>query len=266
MRVAFVVSLCFMLLSLLAATGAQAEFVVKYFIDGHVIAPDWGNGPSTGNQRSGWIAEMDGDPSSPEMIVFGNPPPQIVSGWYAVGIAHIGTGVTEWFTVADAGNYPGVGFNTSLPGSLDFGTFVAPTLYDVDGDDLTDALVPVWLSETGALRAKTVVIGWSGVVGMADQDPGASSLSRASSVSPNPSLGSCRVSFSVPSDGPVSVQVFDVGSRAVRRLLEGQLPAGPCSIIWDGKDNDGHEVPAGVYFTQVTTAQGTTRGRAVLAR
>jgi hypothetical protein len=31
-------------------------------------------------------------------------------------------------------------------------------------------------------------------------------------------------------------------------LAEGALPAGPASRLWDGRDEAGHQVPAGVYF------------------
>jgi hypothetical protein len=36
-------------------------------------------------------------------------------------------------------------------------------------------------------------------------------------------------------------------------------------LRWDGTDDAGRELPAGVYFTHVATAEGTTMGRVVLA-
>jgi hypothetical protein len=83
---------------------------------------------------------------------------------------------------------------------------------------------------------------------------------------PNPSSGACRIALPVGSEGPASADVLDASGRIVRRLLDGPHPAGDYSLEWDGKDDAGRELPAGVYFTHVTTAQGTTTGRVVLAR
>jgi flagellar hook assembly protein FlgD len=42
----------------------------------------------------------------------------------------------------------------------------------------------------------------------------------------------------------------------VRSLQEGVLPAGAHSLVWDGRDDAGQTVSAGVYFFVVT--DGTT--------
>ncbi len=88
----------------------------------------------------------------------------------------------------------------------------------------------------------------------------------ATSVAPNPTAGPCRVSCRLDVDGPVSVDIIDSSGRIVRRLLDGPHPAGEYSLRWDGKDDAGRELPAGVYFTHVATSEGTTTGRVVLAR
>jgi hypothetical protein len=85
-------------------------------------------------------------------------------------------------------------------------------------------------------------------------------------VIPNPSQGGCQISLRVQVQGRVSVNILDATGRIVRRLLDGPHPAGEYSLKWDGKDDAGRELPAGVYFTHVTTGQGTATGRVVLAR
>jgi flagellar hook assembly protein FlgD len=64
----------------------------------------------------------------------------------------------------------------------------------------------------------------------------------------------------------VSVALIDATGRLVRRLLDGPHPAGDYSLKWDGKDDAGRDLPAGMYFTHVTMADGTTTGRVVLTR
>ncbi len=86
------------------------------------------------------------------------------------------------------------------------------------------------------------------------------------SLSPNPSSGSCRVSFHVTSEGPVAVEVIDVAGRLVRRLLDGPHPAGDYSVIWDGRDDRGRELSSGTYWTKITTPSGAATARIVLAK
>ena len=84
---------------LLCTPVVSAEFVVKYFIDGHIFA---GGGTSATDQN--WCVDMDGD-SSPEMLVFG----QDYFGdpfWVTIGIAHVATGETQWFTDTETGRQP----------------------------------------------------------------------------------------------------------------------------------------------------------------
>jgi hypothetical protein len=103
---------------------------------------------------------------------------------------------------------------------------------------------------------------WPGTAGIQE---GPSGMPSASTI-PNPTSGPCRVSFSLVAEGPVSIEVVDATGRIVRRLLDGPHPAGDYSLKWDGRDDAGRELPAGVYFTHVTTAERTTTGRVALAR
>jgi hypothetical protein len=63
------------------------------------------------------------------------------------------------------------------------------------------------------------------------------------SVSPNPARGAFSVHYDVPSQGRVSVGVYDVDGRLVRSLSEGEVPPGRYEV----KLSSGI-VPAGVYF------------------
>jgi hypothetical protein len=65
---------------------------------------------------------------------------------------------------------------------------------------------------------------------------------------PNPMQESARIDFVLPAAGNCSLQVYDTNGRRLRSLAEGNLPAGPASRVWDGRDDDGRLVPAGIYF------------------
>jgi flagellar hook assembly protein FlgD len=60
--------------------------------------------------------------------------------------------------------------------------------------------------------------------------------------------------------------LFDASGRIVRHLHDGDLPAGETPLSWDGRDDGGREVSAGVYLVKVTTPAGETSGRVVLTR
>jgi hypothetical protein len=80
---------------------------------------------------------------------------------------------------------------------------------------------------------------------------------------PNPSCGPFQITYRGSASGAVAIQIQDVAGRVVRHLASGQWDAGR---TWDRKDDAGHELPAGVYFIHLATAQGKTSGRVVVSR
>jgi hypothetical protein len=81
---------------------------------------------------------------------------------------------------------------------------------------------------------------------------------------PNPSAGGVVIRCLLPMSERATVALFDASGRIVRRLHDGDLPAGETPFSWDGRDDAGREVPAGVYLVKVTTPGGETSGRVVL--
>lgn len=71
--------------------------------------------------------------------------------------------------------------------------------------------------------------------------------------SPNPSRGATSIRFRLPFEQGVRVGIFDPTGRMVRRLFDGTLSGGTHAIDWDGQDEFGHELAAGVYFTRLST-------------
>ncbi len=86
------------------------------------------------------------------------------------------------------------------------------------------------------------------------------------SVAPRPVRGAASISFALPAAARARIGVVDVTGRTVRVLLDGALAAGPHVARWDGADDAGRPLPAGLYF--VTLAAGAERraARAILVR
>jgi hypothetical protein len=74
---------------------------------------------------------------------------------------------------------------------------------------------------------------------------------------PNPFRPLTTIAFDLPTDDLVELVVLDVAGRPVRTLLRGELPAGTHRSEWDGRDEQGRALRAGVYFSSLTT--GSTR-------
>jgi FlgD Ig-like domain len=80
---------------------------------------------------------------------------------------------------------------------------------------------------------------------------------RLDPIAPNPTTGPTRLAFSLAQAGEARLEVFGIRGERVRTLVRGPLPAGERSLRWDGRDDAGHAVHAGLYF--VALESGTFR-------
>jgi hypothetical protein len=83
---------------------------------------------------------------------------------------------------------------------------------------------------------------------------------------PNPSAGATDVVLRLRAAGPAAVAVYDVAGRRVAMLFEGQAPAGPLSLRWNGRDHRGREVGSGVYWIRADAAGEQLTRRLVRVR
>lgn len=84
--------------------------------------------------------------------------------------------------------------------------------------------------------------------------------------SPNPFTGTTTLALALPEPAPVTLAVYDVAGRLVRRLDHGVLAAGTHVIRWDGRDGDGLAAGSGVYFLRVTAGDRVRDRKAVLLK
>lgn len=68
---------------------------------------------------------------------------------------------------------------------------------------------------------------------------------------PNPFSAEAAIRFSLPSAGRVSVTIYDLSGRAVRTLNDTEMQAAEHTLMWDGLDETGNAVGAGVYFCRL---------------
>ena len=78
----------------------------------------------------------------------------------------------------------------------------------------------------------------------------------ALSAAPNPVHpsfgGSVSLRFSLAVEGAYRLSVYDLSGRRVRALSSGTLVRGDHAVSWDGRDDAGHAVAAGVYLARLS--------------
>ena len=78
---------------------------------------------------------------------------------------------------------------------------------------------------------------------------------------PNPFNPSTTIEYNVEQSGHVTLNVYDVMGRLVKTLVNNHREAGHISgyqVKWDGLDNAGQQVSAGIYIYSLQT-QGVTQ-------
>jgi len=83
---------------------------------------------------------------------------------------------------------------------------------------------------------------------------------------PNPFNPATEIRCELPREALARLTIYDLGGRAVRRLLDGSRGAGPFSVRWDGCDDAGRALPSGVYFARLVADGRVSVGKLVLAR
>ena len=73
---------------------------------------------------------------------------------------------------------------------------------------------------------------------------------------PNPFGRTTTFRFSLARRGPATLDVFSVDGRRVRSLASGVREAGEYRAEWNGTDDSGRPLAAGVYYARLLTAQG----------
>ena len=68
---------------------------------------------------------------------------------------------------------------------------------------------------------------------------------------PNPFNPTTRINYDVPEDGNIQLVIYDLMGRKVTTLLNQSQAAGYHHALWDGKNNQGRNISAGMYFFQL---------------
>jgi hypothetical protein len=83
---------------------------------------------------------------------------------------------------------------------------------------------------------------------------------------PNPFNPFCTIRYEIPHADRVSLRVFDVTGSFVRTLVDAHREPGSHSEHWDGRAEDGRELPSGVYLYRLEAGEIVVTRKMVLLR
>jgi hypothetical protein len=83
---------------------------------------------------------------------------------------------------------------------------------------------------------------------------------------PNPLVHQTSIAFDLPHARHVSARVYDVAGRLTRTLADELLQAGRHERIWDGANDSGHRVTAGIYFVVLDAGKDRARQKVLVLR
>ena len=96
--------------------------------------------------------------------------------------------------------------------------------------------------------------------GLLAVDPGVPALPRALRLAPGrptPFSATTSIRYELYTASNVRLVVYDAQGRSVRRLVDGAIQApGSYTVTWDGRDDGGRSLAAGVYFYRIDGAGG----------
>ncbi len=83
---------------------------------------------------------------------------------------------------------------------------------------------------------------------------------------PNPFNPRVNFSFDLPADAATRLAIYDLRGREVTILVDSQLSEGSHTTTWDGRNRQGHAMPAGVYLAIMESGQIRSSQKIVLAK
>ncbi len=164
---------------------------------------------------------------------------------------------------------------------------VSPTAFSVPINDSQEVTVTVDTSGQGLTWGQTyydTLLVWSNTI--ADDNPERvpvelvmatigigedktvvpTNESRLMAAAPNPFRSSVRIDYVVLYPQHVHLVIYDVCGNRVRTLLNGDHEPGRFSLIWDGRDDVGRKLSAGIYFSRIEVEQSVIANKLILIR
>ena len=107
-------------------------------------------------------------------------------------------------------------------------------------------------------------VGSGGIVGV--PAPGPVIETRLAAITPNPTRGQASFTIELARGSMIELALYDPAGRRVRTLLAGPRTAGRHTVAWDGRDEGGRPVAAGLLFARLQWSGGGSTRRIICLR
>ena len=159
------------------------------------------------------------------------------------------------------------GGGSAVPLSISVGGLAHATPYHWRMRFRTDSplfLRSPWFSMAGNARTETD-LRTAFTVGIEESmstPPAAQLLAPAA---PNPFSVETELAYTLPDAGRIHAAVYDVTGRMVVELADEVRAAGRHTLRWDGRDDAGHRLPAGVYLVRLASRTAAQARKVVIS-
>jgi hypothetical protein len=136
--------------------------------------------------------------------------------------------------------------------------------FPVGVPDLTASAItpPIQVYVADGFNGLQIVESWANVVDVPAPAPAFTAMNY-----PNPFNPRTVINFDLPRSAEVDLRIYDVAGRLVRTALNrARMGEGRRTWTWNGADDGGHGVAAGVYLYEVKAGENVARGRMTLIR
>jgi hypothetical protein len=83
---------------------------------------------------------------------------------------------------------------------------------------------------------------------------------------PNPFNPSTAIKFQIPEAKFVQIKIFDIQGRIVNVLMNKNIASGIHSVVWNGKNNVGEHLAAGMYFYKLIAGDFSQTKKMILLK
>ncbi|MFC2132645.1 M14 family zinc carboxypeptidase [Bacteroidota bacterium] len=190
-------------------------------------------------------------------------------------LTNVGLKYMRWLTTR-IGDYGRIKVNDHLVWSSTVGgvTDSEWTEHVIDISDLADNNPSVTITFEIQTNSSSYTGGWNIDDVMIVDGLGGSQLIETDNISskytlnnyPNPFNSSTTISYYIPENGFVNIDVFDAFGRKVKTLVSENKITGNHQIAWDGSSDNGQSLAQGIYFYQLKAEEITLTNRMVIVK
>jgi hypothetical protein len=80
---------------------------------------------------------------------------------------------------------------------------------------------------------------------------------------PNPFFSKTKISYQQSSPAKIKISVYNIAGQLVKILANAEQDAGSYMVLWDGRDDNGHQMSSGIYFINYNTLNINTTTKTI---